>query len=281
MYNMPKTLLDDLSAKNIYTSPYPYLFIENALESEYCDNLVEKYPPLEVLAKDNIGRNNFRFNFTTNDVLKSQQIDPMWREFIKSHASQKFFHQFVDAFEPELIGRYSNFLPKIQDWKNLKIGIRNRDNFSTHDVLLDVQIAGNTPVTKVSSVRTRHIDDPRKLFGGLFYLRLDGDTSNGGDLEISRPKNKNFKYYNKVYVADKYAVTEKLVPYQRNNFVLFLNTPESWHGVTPRQITTSPRLFVNFIAEVKEPIFDIRAKQDKWDLLLLKLRLRKYSKYES
>lgn len=274
------TLLDNLKNENVYHSPYPYIFRPKALEDNYCNLLLREFPSLEKVAKDKLGFNNFRFNFGSKDVLESNEISPSWVNFIRNHASQHFFDQFVDAFADNLTTKYSHVAKSVADWKKLRVGIRKLDSFSTHDVLVDVQIAGNTPVTQKTSVRGRHIDDPRKLYGALYYLRLDEDNSTGGDLEISGPLTDNFKFYNTVYVKDRYAKVYTIVPYQKNNFVMFLNSPVSWHGVTPREVTKSPRLFVNFIAEMKEPLFDISDKQDKWDLLFRKLRLRRYSKYE-
>ena len=64
--------------------------------------------------------------------------------------------------------------------------MRNRDEFADHDLLMDAQISGNTPVVEPSSVKTVHIDSNNKLLTGLLYLRAPEDDSVGGDLDIVR-----------------------------------------------------------------------------------------------
>jgi hypothetical protein len=274
-------LLANVKSQSRFSQPYPYLFQPGCLEQNYVDQLVEQFPPIELLAGKNVGLNNFRFNYNAETVLKSDKIPSIWVDFIRENSSPSFFHNFIDLFKEELVQRYPQVGRTAEEWKALKVGIRHLNNFSTHDVLLDAQIGGNTPVKIESAVRSRHIDDTRKLFGGLYYLRLSGDNSQGGDLEISGPRGNKFRFFNNVYVKDEYAKTHAVVPYQRNNFVMFLNSPLSWHGVSPREITHHPRLFVNFIAEMKEPLFNVDKQQDKVDLWMRKLRLRKYSKYET
>ena len=54
---------------------------------------------------------------------------------------------------------------------------------------MDCQFSINSAVTEVSSVRGPHLDSPNKLFAGLFYMRQQGDTSTGGELDFYRLKN--------------------------------------------------------------------------------------------
>jgi len=273
-------ILDNAKKENCTNKPYPYFYQEEILPQGLCKDLVTNYPNYDLVSKGNWEKNNFRFNFSTIDVLQNEnKIPKIWYDFIKANASQAFFNSFTSLFEEELLTRYPTLGKTKQDLERLKVGIRKMDSFSTHDVLLDIQIAGNTPVQSSKSVRERHIDDPRKIFGALLYLRLDDDDSVGGELEISESKGKKFKFYNNVYIHDKYSKTSKMVPYKKNNFVLFLNSPLSWHGVTQRQPTKFPRLFVNVIAEVKEPLFGIKQYQDKLDHFLASLKIRSYNKY--
>jgi len=282
MSNEKLLIWKDADQKNMQTNPYPYFYQEDILAPELCKDLISNYPEYSFISKGMWKNNNFRYNFSSLDVLeKKDQLPKIWYDFVIANASQNFFNSFCRIFEKEITMRYPELGKNLNELNKLKVGIRKVDSFKTHDVLIDIQIAGNTPVIKPTSVRGRHIDDPKKILGGLLYLRLDGDDSKGGEFEVSAPsKPDTFKFYNDVYVEDKYAKTIKIVPYQKNNFVLFLNTPLSWHGVTQRQITTFPRLFVNVIAEVEKPLFDIRSRRDNVDYLLRKLKMRKYSKYE-
>jgi len=266
---------------NVFKTPYPYFHQENILDESLCNGLISNYPNYNFISKGAWNKNNFRFNFSAVDVLTSKdKLPSLWYDFVTANASQSFFNSFSELFEDELTARYPTLGKDLSDLKKLKVGIRKVDTFKTHDVLIDIQIAGNTPVATPTSVRGRHIDDPRKILGGLLYLRLDEDNSTGGEFEISEPKNKHFKFYNDVYIDDRYAKNTKTVPYKKNNFVLFLNSPHSWHGVARRQKTAFPRLFINVIAEVKDPLFSIKDRRDNWDYFLRRIKIRKYGKYE-
>jgi hypothetical protein len=266
---------------NTKSSPYPHFYQDPLLPHDLAQVLTKSYPDYLTISKGNWDKNNFRFNYSSVDVLSNKDKVPvLWHQFIERNASQDFFNKFCLFFENHLTSQYPHLGKNLKELSKLKVGIRKINTFATHDVLIDIQIAGNTPVHSTSSVRGRHIDDPRKLFGGLMYLRLNEDSSTGGDFEISYPKNNHYKFYNNVYVKDKYAKTVEIVPYKNNNFVLFLNGPTSWHGVTPRQPTQFPRLFVNVIAEVKDPLFKVTDRVDQWDKLLTKLQIRRYDKYD-
>ena len=46
--------------------------------------------------------------------------------------------------------------------------------------------------------------------------------------------------------------------YKANTLLLFVNSPFAVHGVTERQPTPHLRRYVNFVAEMREPLYDIR-----------------------
>jgi hypothetical protein len=143
---------------------------------------------------------------------------------------------------------------------DVNTGTRKLDTFATKDVLLDAQIAGNTPVTAATSVRTTHVDHGSKLFSGLFYMRSEGDNSVGGDLTISRFKpeyslEERLGCFSGAYVDDRHVETLKTIRYSRNCLVLMINSLDSLHGVTIRRPTPHDRLFVNLIAEIDAPLY--------------------------
>jgi hypothetical protein len=45
--------------------------------------------------------------------------------------------------------------------------------------------------------------------------------------------------------------------------VLFLNSIDALHGVSVRSTTNVPRYFLNLVAEVREPLFDLKGYQEK------------------
>jgi hypothetical protein len=111
-------------------------------------------------------------------------------------------------------------------------------------------------------VRTIHVDDPHKLFAGLFYLRQPGDDSRGGDLEIYRLKGRSFAFHGGPYMDGRYVERVAAVPYDRNVLVVLVNSLHSLHGVSVRHPTAWTRCFVNLVAEVETPLFDLAAHQE-------------------
>ncbi|MEO6366004.1 MAG: hypothetical protein ABIO38_08170, partial [Luteimonas sp.] len=51
------------------------------------------------------------------------------------------------------------------------------------------------------------------------------------------------------------------VPYSSNTLVLFLNSLQAVHGVTPRQVTPRTRYFFNLVGEIPVPLFDLDVRQ--------------------
>ena len=118
------------------------------------------------------------------------------------------------------------------------------------DIFSNITVSANSPVkNNANSVRTAHLDQPSKLYTGLYYLRDDNDSTNGGDLDLLR-WNENIIHQNdKAYFARKSEIqnnkvnTFKTVKYKKNTFIIFLNTIDSLHGVTKRDITKNLRKF--------------------------------------
>jgi hypothetical protein len=55
-------------------------------------------------------------------------------------------------------------------------------------------------------------------------------------------------------------IAKKVIPYRRNTFIFFLNTPESIQGLTMRSVTGTPLMMHHFLVEVREPLFEIEFK---------------------
>ena len=123
------------------------------------------------------------------------------------------------------------------------------------DVLLDAQICANSAVVRqASSVRGAHLDTSDKLFVGLYYLRHPDDASTGGELQLYGPRARRLPWVGAFDSKDRFGLSET-VPYEHNVLVLFLNSIHSVHLVTPRSPTPYPRLLVNLIGAVKDPIW--------------------------
>ena len=112
----------------------------------------------------------------------------------------------------------------------------------------------NTPVKEPTRVRGLHIDNCNKLFVGLFYMRKDGDDSEGGDLEIYKVKDQYKDLYGTYYRVDKIdpKIVKKIdtVKYNKNVFILFINSRQAIHAVSVRQKTDHIRRLINFTGTV-------------------------------
>ena len=193
------------------------------------------------------------------DVEKDNEIAPIWQSFVKQHLTAKHFYDLCELFDTQLKDHYPLLHTKIRQ-KNLKIGQVHVDTFDDCDVLLNANIAVNTPVyDKSTRVRGPHIDVNNQLFAGLLYFRDENDHSNGGDFTIySASKTLRFSN-NEAFDEDVHSRVQ--AKYGQNNLVVFLNSARSIHGVTPREITSFERKFFIFSVYVKEALFDLSKQQ--------------------
>jgi hypothetical protein len=263
-----KTLLSKVQASDVITEPFPHIIVKDALEEDIYLKLVTEFPSIATLNKgvDNKGKDlssNKRLHYLAKESLIDAQITPLWKEFLALHTSSTFLQEFLHIFKEPILQMYPDFEKKYGSFKTVRAGLRKVDTFETADVLLDALISINTPVvTKPTAVRRAHIDLPDKLFAGLFYMREPQDISTGGDLEIYKFKNGKPYGFRKCESAARYVEYVKTIKYERNLFVLFINSINSLHGVTVRSLTNCPRYFVNLVGEVKKPLFDTSPYQE-------------------
>ncbi len=258
-----KNLLASIPNSAVIREPFPHIIIEDALPQDLLDELVASFPDEETVTKGAERGSNKRFDYTIKDMRTDPTINPLWKQFLELNASREFFEDLVRLFGDEIDKRFPHFKAQYGNILNMKNGTRYLDEGSA-DILFDAHISINTPVVeKPSSVRAAHVDDPKKLFGGLLYLRPPQDTtSQGGELLIYRYKDKTKKQFFGQGIEEKYIEVVSKIPYKRNVFVLFLNTIDSLHGVTTREKTSYTRQFVNLVAELKSPLFDIQSLQE-------------------
>jgi hypothetical protein len=267
-----KNLLSYVNKDSLRTSPYPYVLVKNLLPQNLVDDLIREFPPIETITKGETPGSNKRFDYLAKDVRADDSISRTWREFIDANVSSDFYSDFLRLFGDEINRHFPSLKEQFGSLANIKQGVRFIDSHQNKDLLFDAHISINTPVTGLpNSVRTAHVDDPKKLFGGLFYLRHpDDNESKGGELVIYKYKSGEKRFWGQ-QIDEKYVEEVERVPYEANTLVLFLNTIDSVHGVTPRMPTSVPRTFVNLVAEFEKPLFDIVSLQEN--------KLRRYFRY--
>lgn len=276
------SLLSRVLQSDVKSDPFPHVIIKNAIPNELADELIRQYPSFSILTKGKVSGSNKRFDYTIKDVRELGGVPDIWREFIETQATPEFAEQFSTLFGEHIEKMYPDFSRRMKPWDKIRKGIRGIDSFEEKDMLLDANISGNTSVTgKPDSVRESHVDDPMKIYSGLFYLRPTDDDSVGGDLEFYKYKTENYKMFGQ-HVFPKYVEKVATVPYEKNTLVFFLNTPHSLHGVSVRQKTPHPRYFVNLVGEMREPLFDISMRQESLNVRRIRIvanRIRRTINY--
>ena len=130
---------------------------------------------------------------------------------------------------------------------------------TTMGMVINTAMSINTPVIQAGSVRAIHTDHGDKLYSGLYYLRRPEDDSVGGNLQILKWKegytSLQKRFFYEEGVDPRHAEVVQEIPYGNNTFVMFINSLDALHAVTPRQVTTMDRTFVNFIGISNEKLF--------------------------
>mgnify|MGYP001330539635 CR=1 FL=1 len=258
--HLPISILSKADPSMVKMDPFPHIILIDALPLEYANGLTSSFPKHLFDLTDN----NKRIDISATNVANSLDISQDWKQFIDYHSSKEFFKEVLNLFENSLLNNKNINLATLN---NLNTGIRFQDTFDKKDCLLDAQISVNTPVTKKSSVRKAHTDNNNKIFSGLFYLRQDEDNSSGGDLQICN-WNESYSYKKKLWTYTEslssrhYKVFDE-IRYANNVAVLFLNSLDALHCVTPRDPTVHTRTFVNLVGELPYDIFEKHTKTQK------------------
>ncbi len=280
---MPSKLsvLQNFDATRLRKEPFPYVVIENALPDAIYAELSENYPSERFIFEHHRGKKageaytpNTRYDLPAAHVKQNPALDlGLWREFSEYHTSQEFLDEFLSKLGDVIAETHPHIIDAMQrksPSNKPRAGVRfSSDAKHESDIALDCQIAINSPpAVPMTSVRTAHLDNPVELFAGLLYLRHPDDTSNGGDLEICKwktPQNKRIGPA-RIIDANDVIVTDS-VTYGPNKLALFINSIDSIHGVTTREVSDKPRRLVNIIGEVyptqKKVFSDRRYRQDR------------------
>ena len=241
------SVLSKFTQSNLYLEPFPHIIIEDALSDILAEELRRTFPDAQVVGSDN-SKNNERWSYCAADALGDERVSQVWRSMIDYHTSSDFWSDVQLAFGSLLDANITRPRNLGCLGAGARVGTRGRDDFESHDILLEAQISGNTPTTSPSSVRRTHLDEGNKIFSGLFYLRDENDKSRGGELIIQRWKRwvpDSFK--SRLYFEGLQDVVEvvKRVPYRHNTLIIFLDSINALHAVSTRHATSFTRKFMN------------------------------------
>ena len=251
-------LFQKLQSAEVVEQPFPYFVIENFLPSEICAQLIAELPPVDAFVGKEGPGDNTRFNLSYQRSLENPKVSQLWREVLSIGMSQAYLDQILRLFRHSIYQFYPDFDQRFGAVDTLAASGRDGTKKRHGTVTLDAQIAINTPArTGGTSVRGPHLDRIDKLFVGLLYLRLPNDDSTGADLELLKPVASRPIFAPQRFLPREAAHLVRKIPYRANTLVMFLNTPQSLHGVTPRGTASVPRYFINLLGEMPTPLFKV------------------------
>jgi len=252
---MTTSILERVRRSDIVHAPYPHLHMPDALDAAYYGELAAAYPTLNRIANNAPIGNNEAYLLSARDVLDDPALPGIWRDFFDYHTSKAFFREMLSFWEPCIQREYPDLTERFgKPLAELETAVRARSKEKSPgnigaDMMLDCQFGMNSPVTAPSSVRGPHIDKPYKLYAALLYFRHPEDNFQGGDLDLYRPKKPHYPTNAQLNVDERHVERFATIPYRANTLIMWLNTPRSLHGVSPRPVTSVSRRYVNFLAE--------------------------------
>jgi hypothetical protein len=250
-----QSVLSRATTADVKTSPFPYLVIKDALDSNYYAKLMSEFPTLETVNRNKRKLTNNDATFLgVSDVLASPEFTNEWKDFFRLHTSMDFLAQAFALIGKPAAAIHPAVAPIVSTVRERKLAMA--DSGEKGDLYIQCQFGMNSPVTRESSVRTAHIDNPKKIYNALLYCRDPKDDSEGGDLAIYRFREKPGFYDLRTALPNRIEEVAR-IPYAANTLVLFANSVDSVHGVTPRKQTPHVRRYINFQVELEDPIFDV------------------------
>ena len=247
-------LLSDVGQSDVVTEPYAHFTRSDVVSAPLYQELAADFPSLAMIVngRTDLGSNE-AVRMTVKQVLTDRRISPLWREFFEYHTSAAYWRDVTRLFAPhfrrEFPGLEEGIGRRYEDWRVVPRGYAGEA-----DVRLDCQFVMNTPVKRMSSVKTAHVDLCDKIFSALYYMRDPRDVSQGGDLDIYDWRREPRFVKHRALIRDVELV--KTVPYSANSYLCFVNSPAAVHGVSPRGETDVPRRYINFIAELPVKAFE-------------------------
>lgn len=253
---MVHSVLERLDPGQIILEPQPYVYSTAALDPDYYAELAAAYPSLEMIAGPGPLENNRAYLRQAREVIGNPVMPAIWREFFAYHTSEAFFREMMAFWQAALAAVYPNLdalFGKPLDQVSIDLRARGKEKTKENrsaDVMMDCQFGVNSRVREVTAVRGPHIDDTHKLYAALLYFRLPEDTVEGGDLVLYRVK-EGGRYYQdgRRDIPDRFVEPFRVIPYRANTLVMYLNTPRSIHGVSPRAVTPLYRRYINLQCE--------------------------------
>lgn len=239
----------NITQADLILDPCPYFWIKDALPWSLYDQLVAQYPEQHMMQD---GKTHFQARRYRQHEFQPGTITPLWQDFVDYHNSREYKNRVLDLFAPAI----ERYYPAYQSaWKGADVMPRHQGpGVSQPDAIaLEVQFVLNGQ--QETTVRTTHLDNSRELFAGLLYMRRPEDTSTGGDIQVFRKTVERPEFTGIREVRPDHVAVAGAVPYRANHMILFLNTQDTLHGVTPRIGANCVRRYINIDAHQSHKLF--------------------------
>jgi hypothetical protein len=253
---LPQGLGDTVLAKarraEVAVDPFPHLVIEDALDPTLYAELARTRPRYTDVAGPPPHPSNQRIPTSAWMFQSLPQLPESWARFTARHTQPDILQTVAAVFRDH----WPDTLPRQLPAARSAYGLYQRDGFEACEVLSDARLEVNSPVTGAASThRGPHLDAPNRLFSMLFYMRAPEDDSLGGDLVLYRWRRGRADRLDAFELAPEWVIAAKTVRYAANTLVVFPNSPDALHGVSPRQPTPHERAYVFITAEVGRDLF--------------------------
>lgn len=226
-----KSVLTDITKKDILLDPFPHLNITNALDEATHQRILRELPTIDQI------ENILRVNDCPDScywlyIDRLRRLDPVPEtiiEFLEAHSSDEFVNSVYNLFEEHI----KNMLPLF----------RKKDISPTAAMCINPRTKSNMN----NLIRGPHLDQPHDMFVFLYYLKPPQMQIEGGDLELYKYKTR-FKGFDRSQFRDPRIIPEKdiikvkTIPYESNRFVLILDGIHSVHGVSPVKYCNTYRI---------------------------------------
>jgi len=251
-------VLDTISPDQVRRDPFPHVVVENALDPEFCNTLIRQFPPLDLITQGERWSGTRKYNFHLVQAHRSRRVSRLWKETMADYVSSSVWRNYVRIFGDCLMQEYPTFELRFGPMREMRVGIRNIDDFSTCDVLLDSKIVVHTPSTAAAEIeRLPHLKLFRTVVDGYIFLRPDEDEAEGADFDLCaiKPGHSPKLGARHTILPDQLDVARR-VSYRKNTLVMFINTPRSVTAVTARPATKIPYMAFHFTAHLRESLFE-------------------------
>jgi hypothetical protein len=235
-----------ITKDDLIMDPCPYFCIRDALPWNIYNRLEDEYPEAHMMQDK---KTQFQARRYRQHEFVEGTVSLLWQDFATYHTSQEYKDRVLDLFEPALEKYYSEFAVELH-----RAPVTPRHSGKA-GIQMEMQFVLNG--MQEETVRTVHLDNSRELFAGLLYMRKPEDTSTGGDIQIFRSKMSNPEFTGIREVNPDHVEWSGTVPYQANTMILFLNTVDTLHGVTPRVGANCFRRYINIDAHQDRKLFTI------------------------